>query len=123
MTIQKIIKKYGYSIEDVAKQMPNNRGGVGTSQGGLSTILNGNPTVAKLRAVANILGISFAKLVAEMEEEVMDTTSFLAIFRYGGETYTVENIGEAELLLAGFSEAQARASQDSDECDDECDEE
>lgn len=49
--------------------MPSGRTGQkGISQGSLSTILAGNPTVGTLAEVANILGMSVSQLIAESQE-------------------------------------------------------
>ena len=41
------------------------RGGVGISQGALSTALNGNPTIDKLQEIADIIGVTLSELVAD----------------------------------------------------------
>lgn len=65
MNIQKKIKEHGYTIAEVAEKMKNSRGGVGISQGSLSTALNANPTISRLQEIANIIGCSLPELVAD----------------------------------------------------------
>ena len=65
MNIQKKIKEHGYTITEVAEKMKNSRGGVGISQGSLSTALNANPTISRLQEIANIIGCSLPELVAD----------------------------------------------------------
>lgn len=69
MNIQKVIKKQGFTIKDVADKMYNTRENkVGVSQGSLSTILNGNPTIDKLQEIASIIGVSVSELVADEKD-------------------------------------------------------
>lgn len=73
MNIQKVIKKQGFTIKDVADKMHNTRENkVGVSQGSLSTILNGNPTIDRLQEIASIIGVSVSELVAD-ENDVSNT--------------------------------------------------
>ena len=67
MNIQAKIKRQGFTIAQVAAKMKKKSGGIGISQGSLSTILNGNPTIDKLREVADIIGVSLSELVADEE--------------------------------------------------------
>lgn len=74
MDIKRKIKEKGFTISQIAAQMTNNRTGqIGMSQGSLSTILSGNPTVGTLSEIANILGISLSELVSD--EETKESTS------------------------------------------------
>lgn len=68
MNIQKKIKDYGFTIAEVAAKMKNSRGGVGISQGSLSTALNANPTISRLQEIADIIGCSLSELVANDED-------------------------------------------------------
>lgn len=68
MKIQAKIKSKGFTVAQVAARMKNNRGGIGISQGSLSTALNGNPTIDKLKEVADIIGVSLSELVKEDDE-------------------------------------------------------
>lgn len=65
MNIQKVIKRQGFTISQVAALVKNQRGGIGVSQGALSTTLNNNPGIEKLQEIANIIGVSLSELVAD----------------------------------------------------------
>ena len=65
MNIQKVIKRQGFTISQVAALVKNQRGGFGVSQGALSTTLNNNPGIEKLQEIANIIGVSLSELVAD----------------------------------------------------------
>lgn len=58
MNIKKIIKSHGWTVEKVATKM-------GISQPSLSSIINGNPTLAKLKEVASVIGIPVSELLAD----------------------------------------------------------
>lgn len=68
MNIQKKIKDYGFTIAEVAEKMKNSRGGIGISQGSLSTALNANPTISRLQEIADIIGCTLPELVADNED-------------------------------------------------------
>lgn len=51
MRIKEVIKKQGFTLEDIAKVM-------NTSRSAVSQIVNGNPTVGKLDEIAKIIGVS-----------------------------------------------------------------
>lgn len=68
MNIQKRIKEHGFTISEVAAKLKNSRGGIGISQGSLSTILSGNPTIGKLKEIADIIGCTLPEIVADDEE-------------------------------------------------------
>lgn len=84
MNIQKVIKRHGFTVSEVAKRMSNQRGGVGISQGALSTALNGNPTIDKLKEIAAIIGCSLSELVS-------DGTQLTALVKYGDEYYSADS--------------------------------
>lgn len=65
MDIKKKIREHGYTIAEVAEKMKNSRGGIGISQGSLSTALNANPTISRLQEIADIIGCSLPELVAD----------------------------------------------------------
>lgn len=66
MNIQKKIKEKGFTIAQVAAKLPNRRGNcIGMSQGSLSSILNGNPSINILKDVADIIGVTLPELVAD----------------------------------------------------------
>ena len=70
MNIQKVIREHGFTIQQVAERMVNSKdGSIGVSQGSLSTILNGNPTLSKLQEVASIIDVPVSELVREEDEQ------------------------------------------------------
>lgn len=69
MNIQKVIKAHGFTIASVAAKLKNSRGGIGISQGSLSSTLNGNPSIDKLQEIADIIGVSLSELVADEASE------------------------------------------------------
>ena len=69
MLIQKVIKRQGFTISQVAALVKNQRGGIGVSQGALSSTLNNNPGIEKLQEIANIIGVSLSELVADENDQ------------------------------------------------------
>lgn len=69
MNIQKVIKRQGFTISQVAALVKNQRGGIGVSQGALSSTLNNNPGIEKLQEIANIIGVSLSELVADGNDQ------------------------------------------------------
>ena len=51
MRVKEVIKRQGFTLEDIAKAMK-------TSRSAVSQIVNGNPTVGKLEEIAKIIGVS-----------------------------------------------------------------
>lgn len=70
MNIKKVIKAHGFTIASVAAKLKNSRGGIGISQGALSSTLNGNPSIDKLQEIADIIGVSLSELVADEASEM-----------------------------------------------------
>lgn len=54
--------------------MANKNGGKGISQSSLSQIINGNPSLDKLKEIASILGISVSELLMEDERDALHIT-------------------------------------------------
>ena len=65
MDIKQRIKEAGMTVSEVAARMPRPDGGVGIAQASLSAIINCNPTINKLKDIADILGISLSELVKD----------------------------------------------------------
>lgn len=65
MNIKKVIKAKGWTLEKLASQMTNKDGSLGVSQATISQMINGNPTLDKLKEIASIIGVSLAELVAD----------------------------------------------------------
>jgi transcriptional regulator with XRE-family HTH domain len=61
MNIKKVIKAQGWTLERIAAEM-------GISQPSVSSIVNGNPQLDKLQAIAKIIGVSVSELLADEEE-------------------------------------------------------
>ncbi len=94
MDIQKIIKQRGFTIKSVAEQMSNTRENkVGISQGSLSTILNGNPSLDRLQEIARIIGVSLSELVK-------DENQLNGYIEVGGELKKVTSVGELEKIVS-----------------------
>ena len=69
MDIKKVIKNKGWSMERLAAEMTNRDGSKGVTQQSVSQILNGNPTIDKLKEIASIIGISVSELVADESDQ------------------------------------------------------
>ena len=93
MDIQKIIKQRGFTIKSVADQMTNTRENkVGISQGSLSTILNGNPSIDRLQEIARIIGVPLSELVK-------DDNQINGYIEIGGEVKKVTSVEELEKIV------------------------
>ena len=68
MNILKVIKEHGWTLERLAAEMTNKEGGKGLTQPTLSKIINGNPTINKLKEISSIIGVSLSELVADENE-------------------------------------------------------
>lgn len=93
MNIQKVIKNKGFTIAQVAAKMKNQRGGIGISQGALSTALNGNPTIDKLKEIADIIGVSLPELVADKGN------SIVALVKHGDNFYSASSLEELKEIV------------------------
>lgn len=66
MDVKKVIKEHGWTLERLASEMTNKRGGKqGMSQSSLSQLLNGKTPLDRLQEIADIIGISVSELVAD----------------------------------------------------------
>lgn len=65
MDIKNKIQSRGFTISQVAERMTNKNGGKGISQPSMSQIINGNPTIDKLKEIASIIGISVSELLSD----------------------------------------------------------
>lgn len=94
MDIKERIRQSGWTISAVAAKMKGQDGKVGIAQASLSAMLNnGNPTLNKLREIADIIGISVSELLAD------GPTDFTAFIRYDGEMYYAKSIKQARTIL------------------------
>ena len=58
MDVKKVIKEHGWTLERLASEMTNKRGGKqGMSQSSLSQLLNGKTPLDRLQEIADIIGI------------------------------------------------------------------
>lgn len=74
MSIKEQIQKRGFTVSQVAALMTNKNGGKGISQSSLSQIINGNPSLDKLKEIASILGISVSELLREDDGDTLRIT-------------------------------------------------
>ena len=63
-SIRKVIKEKGFTLEQVASQMSGKEGN-GISQSALTQMLNGNPSISRVKEIARIIGVSVSELVAD----------------------------------------------------------
>ena len=63
-SIKKVIKAKGFTLEQVAAQMTG-RDGKGISQSALTQMLNGNPSISKVKEIAKIIGVTVSELVGD----------------------------------------------------------
>lgn len=69
MNILKVIQEHGWTLERLAAEMTNKEGGKGLTQPTISKIINGNPTINKLKEIASIIGVSLSELVADEPDQ------------------------------------------------------
>lgn len=100
MDIKKVIREQGWTLERLASEMKGKDGIKGISQPSVSSIINGNPTLDKLREIAQIIGVSLSKLVAD------DNTSLTALVDYKGTLYRADSIGELEMVVEKIKTAE-----------------
>ena len=63
--IKNVIKAKGFTLEQVASQMENKNGGEGISQSALTQMLNGNPSISRVKEIAKIVGVSVSELIGD----------------------------------------------------------
>lgn len=66
--IKKVIQENGWTLERLAAQMTNKKGEKGVSHAAVSQIINGNPTLDKLKEIASIMDIPLSELVSDSEQ-------------------------------------------------------
>jgi transcriptional regulator with XRE-family HTH domain len=71
MDIKRVIQEHGWTLERLAAEMTASKGEAkgekGISHAAVSQIINGNPTLDRLKEIASIIGISVSELVADSE--------------------------------------------------------
>ena len=65
MNLKKVIKDHGWTLQQLAEQMTNKEGKKGITQASVSQVINGNPTIDKLKEIASIIGISLEELISD----------------------------------------------------------
>ena len=68
MDIEKVIKERGWTLEKLAAEMTNKQGGKGISQPTVSQIINGNPSLDKLKEIASIIGVTVSDLLRDEDD-------------------------------------------------------
>ena len=68
MDIKKVIKERGWTLEKLAAEMTNKQGGKGISQPTVSQIINGNPSLDKLKEIASIIGVTASDLLRDEDD-------------------------------------------------------
>lgn len=71
MDIKKVIKERGWTLEKLAAEMTNKHGGKGITQPTVSQIINGNPSLDKLKEIASIIGVTVSDLLRDEEDNVI----------------------------------------------------
>lgn len=65
MDIKRILKEKGVTLDDLCKEMTNKKGEKGVDKSNVSQIINGNPTIGKLREIAAIIGCNITDFFAD----------------------------------------------------------
>ena len=68
MDIKKVIKERGWTLEKLAAEMTNKQGGKGISQPTVSQIINGKPSLDKLKEIASIIGVTVSDLLRDEDD-------------------------------------------------------
>lgn len=71
MDIKKVIKEKGWTLEKLAAEMTNKQGGKGITQPTVSQIINGNPSLDKLKEIASIIGVTVSELLRDEEDNTI----------------------------------------------------
>lgn len=95
MEITKVIRKHGYDLATVAKEMGILRGSLANQ------ICKGNPQVSYLRKIANIIGANINEF---FEDELFNkpehpSFDFTALIKKGDSLYSASSIEELEALI------------------------
>lgn len=80
MDFKLVIKNHGWTITRIAEAM-------GVTQGAISNMIKGNPTLDKLQEMATILGITASQLLAEAEG--LDVSSAITRCPYCGKPVVI----------------------------------
>jgi transcriptional regulator with XRE-family HTH domain len=89
LRIVELAHSKGLTMADIAKQ-------IGISRVNLSNSLNGNPTLSRLREVANILGVE----VSELFRSVTNVKKISGYLECDGRIIKVGSIGDVKRFIA-----------------------
>lgn len=95
LKIKQIAKERGYTMVQVAKEL-------GINPVSLSTAVNGNPTVATLEKIANVLGVEVADFF-EKSDKVPIVSGYVEV---GGEILKISSIADLEKSLEKAQKAE-----------------
>lgn len=92
MDIKKRIKEAGFSLEEVGRRMSKPM-----SQQSMSALLkeDGNPTINKLRDIAEIIGIPLSELV----RDETSSPDFMALVKDGADYYHANSLPELKEVV------------------------
>ena len=68
MNIKEQIQQRGFTVSQVAALMTNKKGEKGITQSSLSQIINGNPSLDKLKEIASIIGVTVSDLLRDEDD-------------------------------------------------------
>lgn len=91
LRIVELAHSKGLTMADIAKQ-------IGISRVNLSNSLNGNPTLSRLREVANILGVE----VSELFRSVTNVKKISGYLECDGRIIKVDSIEDVKRFIAEF---------------------
>lgn len=95
LKIKQLAKARGYTMVQIAKEL-------GINPVSLSTAVNGNPTVATLEKIANVLGVDVADFF-EKDYGVPVINGYLEI---GGEIMKISSVADLEKALEKAQKAE-----------------
>lgn len=68
MNVKEKIQSRGFTVSQVAALMTNKNGEKGITQSSLSQIINGNPSLDKLKEIASIIGVTVSELLRDEDD-------------------------------------------------------
>ena len=91
--IKKVIKEKGFTLEQVAAQM-SGKEGKGISQSALTQMLNGNPSISRVKQIAKIVGVSVSELIEDdflkNSEKSSENETTIVTYPHCGKDITLE---------------------------------
>lgn len=67
--LKKAIKANGFTLDAVAKEMQGREGAKGITRAAMSQLINGNPSISKLKEIADIIGVPLWDLIRQAEDD------------------------------------------------------